>query len=208
MEAHLQAGLAIYNAGDFHAAHDAWEDHWLSLEADTDDERFLHGLIQFTAAVHHGYHANWKGLLGLAKSASEYLEGLPGDYRGMNLATIRRYLNSLRDDPEYIERVSPPSLTYEGQALEFEDLDFESTGIAAQVIAEETDQFEEEVLEDAVRFASEAIKEGESDEFVSLVFDFVRKEESRGTIYARLRDHVNRRRQAEGDVEGLFDDHE
>ncbi|MFB6301121.1 MAG: DUF309 domain-containing protein, partial [Halobacteriales archaeon] len=52
MDAHLRAGIAIYNAGGYHAAHDAWEDHWLDLESGTDDERFLHGLIQFTAAVH------------------------------------------------------------------------------------------------------------------------------------------------------------
>ncbi|NIS31883.1 MAG: DUF309 domain-containing protein, partial [Actinobacteria bacterium] len=59
MDAHLRAGIAIYNAGGYHAAHDAWEDHWLELEAGTDDERFLHGLIQFTAAVHHAQGANW-----------------------------------------------------------------------------------------------------------------------------------------------------
>ena len=26
MDAHLRAGVAIYNAGHYHAAHDAWED--------------------------------------------------------------------------------------------------------------------------------------------------------------------------------------
>jgi len=48
----LRAGIAIHNAGHYHAAHDAWEDEWLELD-DGSDERLLHGLIQFTAAIHH-----------------------------------------------------------------------------------------------------------------------------------------------------------
>ncbi|PSQ33570.1 DUF309 domain-containing protein [Halobacteriales archaeon SW_10_68_16] len=67
MEPHLRAGVAIYNAGGHHAAHDAWEDHWLGLDAGTDDERFLHGLIQFTAAVYHARNRNWSGATGLAE---------------------------------------------------------------------------------------------------------------------------------------------
>jgi predicted metal-dependent hydrolase len=73
MESHLRAGVAVYNAGQYHAAHDAWEDHWLDLEQGTDDEQFLHGLIQFTAAVHHARTRNWSGATGLASSARDYL---------------------------------------------------------------------------------------------------------------------------------------
>lgn len=51
MDDSLRAGVAIYNAGAYRAAHGAWESKWLSLERDTDDERFLHGLIQFIAVA-------------------------------------------------------------------------------------------------------------------------------------------------------------
>ena len=70
MREHLRAGIAVYNAGEYHAAHDAWEDYWLDLERGTDDERLLHGLIQFTAAVHHAEERNWEGAVGLAESAT------------------------------------------------------------------------------------------------------------------------------------------
>ena len=33
MRDHLRAGIAVFNAGDFHDAHDAWEDRWLDLES-------------------------------------------------------------------------------------------------------------------------------------------------------------------------------
>ncbi|MFC6725607.1 DUF309 domain-containing protein, partial [Halobium palmae] len=41
MDDALRAGVAIYNAGDYHAAHDAWEDVWLDLPEGTDDGRAL-----------------------------------------------------------------------------------------------------------------------------------------------------------------------
>ncbi len=66
---HLRAGVAIYNAGAYRAAHGAWESKWLSLDRGGDDERFLHGLIQFTAAVHHARDGNDSGAVGLARSA-------------------------------------------------------------------------------------------------------------------------------------------
>ena len=33
MRNRLRAGVAIYNDGYYHAAHDAWEERWLDLEA-------------------------------------------------------------------------------------------------------------------------------------------------------------------------------
>jgi len=131
MDDHLRAGIAVYNAGEHHAAHDAWEDRWLDLEPGTDDEQFLHGLIQFTAAVHHAHRANWAGVRGLAESAAEYLAALPADYRGVNVGEVRRYLRAVAADPEYVERAAPPRLRREGLALLPEDLQFDAAAIAA-----------------------------------------------------------------------------
>ncbi|MFB6295790.1 MAG: DUF309 domain-containing protein [Halobacteriales archaeon] len=208
MEAHLRAGVAIYNAGGYHAAHDAWEDHWLDLEAGTDDERFLHGLIQFTAAVHHGVEGNRAGLQGLAESAGEYLAELPSPYRGVDLDAVGDYLADLAADPGHFERVEPPELRYEGDSLALSDLaadgDFEAAAVAAGVLAEEREGYEEDVVEAAVGYAREAIDAGEGGQFVALVFDFVAGEE-RDLVYRRLEDHVARRQSREADVEGLFD---
>ena len=236
MDAHLRAGIAIYNAGGHHAAHDAWEDHWLELESGSDDERFLHGLIQFTAAVHHGGRSNWEGVQGLAESAGAYLDGLPSPCHGVDLDPVRDYLAVLADEPRHFEGNEPPQLRYRGEVIRPADLDFDSAAVAAEVLAEERDAYDEAVLEDAVRYAREAIEaegptagsggedpNGADDpggadrrtdstatdadgRFVALVMDFVGDGEHRDLVYQRLTEHVERRRGRESDVEGLFDE--
>jgi len=205
MEPNLRAGVAIYNAGDYHEAHDAWEDHWLDLAQGTDDERFLHGLIQFTAAVHHAHGRNWAGATGLAGSAREYLADIPADYRGINVGEVRSYLADLGADPEYIERAPPLALTHEGERLVPADLEFEAVAIAAEVYAEEG-SYEEDVVDRAVEYAEADLAAGdETSQFVTFVLDFVRAPDDRDIVYQRLSEHVERRAQRDADVEGLFE---
>ena len=205
MDAHLRAGIAIYNAGGYHPAHDAWEDHWLDLDSGTDDERFLHGLIQFTAAVFHARNGNWSGATGLAESAGEYLTGLPADYRGVELDTVREYLARLARDPELIERAPPLRITHEGKPVGPADLDFEATAVAADVLAEEGG-YDEATIDAAIRFARADLEAGKTGSpFVTLVFDFVREPDDREIVSQRLGEHVQRRRSKEEDVDGLFE---
>lgn len=205
MDDALQAGVAIYNAGHYHAAHDAWEDHWLDLETGTTDERFLHGLIQFTAAVYHARERNWSGATGLAESGVTYLADLPAEYRGVAIGEVRGYLRALRDDPERIERGRPLRLTYEGRALSPGDLDFGAAAVAARVLAAEFDRYDETVLDRGVGFAREELDEGTSSQFIALVMDFVADADRRDLIYQRLHEHVKRRERRERDVDDLFD---
>ncbi|RQH01304.1 DUF309 domain-containing protein [Natrarchaeobius oligotrophus] len=204
MHDQLRAGVAIYNDGHYHAAHDAWEDRWLDLESGTDDERLLHGLIQFTAAVHHARRRNWEGTVGLAESALEYLAELPDDYGGVRLPPLRVFLESLAADPAVIERRPPVALEHDGDAPALADLGFESTAIAAVVLAEELG-YDEAAFERARAYARRDLEAGEDDSrFVALLFDFVREENSRGIVSQRLTQHVERRRARESDVDGLF----
>ncbi|WP_135820383.1 DUF309 domain-containing protein [Halostella litorea] len=206
MRDHLRAGIAVYNAGGYHAAHDAWEDRWLDLERGTDDERFLHGLIQFTAAVHHARERNWDGVAGLVESADEYLAGLPDEYRGVDVAAVRRHLAALGADPERVERERPPRLAHEGTAVTLGDLEFDAGAVAAAVLAAESERFDESVIDRAARYGREDIEAGRStSEFVTFVLDFARDAEHRDIVYQRLADHVERRRHRESDVAGLFD---
>jgi hypothetical protein len=204
MESHLRAGVAIYNAGGYHAAHDAWEDRWLDLD-EGEDERFLHGLIQFTAAVYHARNRNWSGATGLADSAREYLAGLTGDYRGVNVGDVRTYLAGLEQDPELVERRRPLGLRYRGDRLGLSDLGFEATCVAADVIAEET-EYDEATIERATVYARANVDdETTGSPFVTLLFDFVREPDHRATVAQRLSEHVDRRRSRDDDVAGLFD---
>ncbi|MUV61804.1 DUF309 domain-containing protein [Halobacterium sp. CBA1126] len=203
MDAALRAGIAVYNAGHYHAAHDAWEDAWLALE-DGDDERLLHGLIQCSAAVHHARDRNWAGAVGLCESAREYLADLPAEYRGVDVAAVREYVDALGSDPERVERGTPPSLTYEGRALALEDLDAPA-GVEAGVALAEALGYDAEFVEAGAEYAREGLAEGELNEFGVLLCDFVTEREQRALVATRLRQHVRRRQRREDDVAGLFD---
>jgi len=205
MDASLRAGVAVYNAGRYHAAHDAWEEPWLALDDGTDDERFLHGLIQFTAAVHHARSRNWSRATGLAESAGDYLAGLSSPYRGIDLDPIRRALAALAADPEVIERRRPLPLRYDGRALALADLRFEAAAVAARVLAA-ADGYDPAPIDRAVDFAREEIEGGERTLFTTTVMEFVTADATRSLVYQRLADHVERREREYADVAGLFED--
>ncbi len=46
------AGIDLYNAREFHAAHDAWEERWMG-EVGPAEKLFLQALIQSAVAFHH-----------------------------------------------------------------------------------------------------------------------------------------------------------
>ena len=201
----LRAGVAIYNVGEYHSAHDAWEDLWLDLPRGSDDELLLHGLIQFTAAVYHARRRNWSGATGLAESAGEYLADLPDDYRGVNLAGVRQYLSVLHADPEVVERRPPLALRIDGERLRPAELDFETAAVAAEVIAGEYDAFDAERIARAVEVAREEVAEGTETRFTALVMDFADDPVQRDLVYRRLTSHLERRERERDDVSGLFD---
>jgi len=182
MRDRLRAGVAIFNSGHYHAAHDAWEDRWLELEAGSDDERLLHGLIQYSGAVYHARERNWEGAVGLAESAGEYLAGLPTDYRDLRLEPIRVALDRLAADPEIIERRAPGRIEHEDDSPGLADLGFEPTAIAAVVLAEEFG-YDEEPVGRARAYARRDLEAGDDGSvFITLLFDFVREDENRGII--------------------------
>jgi uncharacterized protein len=46
------AGIDLYNAGEFHAAHDAWEERWMG-PVSQHEKLFLQAMIQSAVAFHH-----------------------------------------------------------------------------------------------------------------------------------------------------------
>lgn len=46
------AGIDLYNAGEFHAAHDAWEERWMD-DVGPQEKLFLQAMIQSAVAFHH-----------------------------------------------------------------------------------------------------------------------------------------------------------
>jgi predicted metal-dependent hydrolase len=203
MDAALRAGIAVHNAGYYHAAHDAWEDEWLALD-DGPGERLLHGLIQFTAAVHHARHRNWVGAVGLCESSAGYLADLPADHRDVNVGAVRAYVDALGRDPEFVERAPPQRLEHDGVALELGDLDPPAAIAAAAVLGEELG-YDEETFERAADYARTGLVDGELNEFGVLLCDFLTGAKQRALVATRLGQHVQRRKRREDDVSGLFD---
>lgn len=204
-DARVRAGVAMYNSGFRHAAHDAWEDAWLELEPESADERFLHGLIQFTAVAVHADRRNWRGLQGLSTSAREYLDGLPSTYRSVDVRGARDALDAVAADPEVIERRGYPGLRYEGRSLDLPALDVDAALIAAPLVASASD-LDPEPVATGVSLARADVAAGEeTSRFVTLAADVARETDRRGVVAQRLAQHVQRRRRREADVEGLFD---
>jgi len=205
MDEALRTGIAIYNDGAHHAAHDAWEQQWLECERDTPAEQLLHGLIQLSGAVHHGTRGNWSGLRGLAESAQTYLSAVPAHARhGVNVESVCAYLAALEADPELIERRPPVELSYQQRALELSDLEREEAVQAAVILAADAG-YDEVTFEHAATFAGEALDDTGESQFVTLLLDFLHEPASRSLIAQRLEAHAEKRLAERRDVEGLFD---
>lgn len=68
----IEAGAALFDAGQWYEAHEAWEDHWLA--ADGDERLFLQGLIQLAASLHKGLRmGHAPGMQSLAHQAAQKL---------------------------------------------------------------------------------------------------------------------------------------
>ena len=53
------AGIDLYNACEFHAAHDAWEERWMGAVG-PQEKLFLQAMIQSAVAFHHLELAGWE----------------------------------------------------------------------------------------------------------------------------------------------------
>lgn len=93
----LAEGLRRYHAGQFFAAHEAWESVW--LECQEPEKMFLQGLIQVTAAFHHLQRNNPRGTALLLQAALGRLERYPTRFGGIAVtllcSDIREWLQAL-----------------------------------------------------------------------------------------------------------------
>ena len=96
MDPELQEGAALFDAGRFWDAHEAWERAWRRLPKGSDERRFYQGLILLAAALLHRERArtaperSTRPALRCYRSAMEKLEGLPDEMLGLDLVALRR----------------------------------------------------------------------------------------------------------------------
>lgn len=134
-EAHLAAypleylaGIDLYNAGEFHAAHDAWEDRWMG-EVGQWEKLFLQAMIQSAVAFHHLEIGRPGAARRMYQMSKEKFARLPTT-RFMSLdledyqAQLDRALSWLLSAPDPRELTapafSPPSIRLLPEIMEFD----------------------------------------------------------------------------------------
>jgi len=112
------AGIELYNAGEFHAAHDAWEERWRD-DCGPREKLFLQAMIQSAVVFHHieiGRRGAARRMYGMALEKFERL----GARRFMSL-DLEDYLSQLArsvawlvaaEDPREVEvpEFTPPQI--------------------------------------------------------------------------------------------------
>lgn len=83
----FRSGIALFNAGRFFEAHEAWEEIWLKESGA--EKSYLQGLIQLAAAFHHGQRANLRGAKSLLAAALAKLDECPDPHWGIAIAALR-----------------------------------------------------------------------------------------------------------------------
>jgi uncharacterized protein len=82
----FERGIAHFNEREFFEAHEVWEEIW--LRAPVPEKRFLQGLIQVAAALHHSQRGNSRGTKSLLAAGLAKLGGFPVSYRGIDLKRL------------------------------------------------------------------------------------------------------------------------
>jgi predicted metal-dependent hydrolase len=72
MDDPLCRAIHLFNASDWYAAHDAFEELWHQSQGQ--DRDFLHGLIQISVAEHHLSNGNRRGALLLMAEGLNHLQ--------------------------------------------------------------------------------------------------------------------------------------
>ena len=94
-------GIEHFNARRFWEAHESWETLW--LEAESDLEQFLQGLIQVAAAYHHIQRGTYRGAPRLFAAGLRRLEPFPMLCCGVDRADVddaaRRHWKWLESAP-------------------------------------------------------------------------------------------------------------
>jgi predicted metal-dependent hydrolase len=99
------AGIDLYNAGEFHAAHDAWEERWRD-DCGPREKLFLQALIQSAVVFHHVEIGRRGAARRMYRMALEKFERL-GAPRYMSL-DIPDYLAQLARSLSWLEASEDP----------------------------------------------------------------------------------------------------
>ncbi|MFB6083345.1 MAG: DUF309 domain-containing protein [Halorientalis sp.] len=97
-------GVRLFNAGEYHDAHDCFEDEWYNYGRGSTESKFCHGMVQVAAGAYkHVDFDDDDGMRSLFRTALQYLRDVPDDYYGVDLADVRTAMNEALTDPAAID---------------------------------------------------------------------------------------------------------
>ncbi|MFW6152987.1 MAG: DUF309 domain-containing protein [Halobacteriota archaeon] len=115
-------GVRLFNAGAYHESHDCFEDEWYQYGAGTTESAFLHGMTQVAAGVYK--HVDFEddgGMRSLFNTAEQYLHGVPDEFYGVDVASIRETMKRALDDPTVVDGWN---LDLDGRPVDARPIDF------------------------------------------------------------------------------------
>ena len=83
----FEAGVALFNRGEFFACHEVWEGLWLRSAGA--EKLFYQGMIQAAAAMLHAERGNRRGASATWGKARAKLDPLPAVHHGIALGELR-----------------------------------------------------------------------------------------------------------------------
>jgi predicted metal-dependent hydrolase len=106
--ASFEAGVRSFDAGDFFAAHERFEDVWRSPSTHAADRAFWKGVTQTAVALHHAQRGNAKGAATLARRALTNLARYPSPHQGVETRVLLDANRALADAIEAGSLPAPP----------------------------------------------------------------------------------------------------
>ncbi len=92
LDATVQAGLVRFQRGDFHAAHDAWEEGW--RKAQGSERQLFQALVQLAAAFHQWGRGKPEGAATLFGRARSHLGSVPSTLLGVEVSELELALGA------------------------------------------------------------------------------------------------------------------
>lgn len=96
-------GVALFNAGEFFASHEAWEELW--LQATGAERAFLHALIQVAAALHHHQRGNFTGAHSVFERARQRLQQAPANVMQLETQEFLRQVEGFFAAPSALPQI-------------------------------------------------------------------------------------------------------
>ncbi len=116
-------GVRLFNSKAFHESHDCFEAEWYNYGRGTVESAFLHGMVQVAAGAYkHVDFEDDDGMRSLFRTALQYLRGVPRDFYGVDLLTIRTKLTNAQTEPTVIDRWQ---LSLDGETPTARPIDYE-----------------------------------------------------------------------------------